>query len=117
MDIENHLMVQYSPILSKTFNVHINVEFCSFPKSIKYICKYRNKGSGYVVFQIENINMKTTNLASTSVELKDLFGISLVFNSLTRSSSYTFNCSSSKRPARIFGKRDSILSCYKSTKN
>ncbi|GFT36847.1 ATP-dependent DNA helicase [Trichonephila clavipes] len=44
-DFGNHRVVPYSPLLSKTFSAHINVEFCSSVKSIKYICKYMNKGS------------------------------------------------------------------------
>ncbi|GBP03652.1 hypothetical protein EVAR_91879_1 [Eumeta japonica] len=32
------VVVPYSPLLSKTYNAHINVEFCSSVKSIKYIC-------------------------------------------------------------------------------
>ncbi|XP_035206072.1 uncharacterized protein LOC118181100 [Stegodyphus dumicola] len=35
IDIDNRWMVPYSPLLSKTFNAHINVEFCSSVKSIK----------------------------------------------------------------------------------
>ncbi|GFX22534.1 ATP-dependent DNA helicase [Trichonephila clavipes] len=38
IDIDNRWVVPYSPLLSKTYNAHINVEFCSSVKSIKYIC-------------------------------------------------------------------------------
>jgi hypothetical protein len=34
IDIDNRWVVPYSPLLSKTFNAHINVEFCSSVKSI-----------------------------------------------------------------------------------
>eukprot|EP00102_Acyrthosiphon_pisum_P016931 XP_008188088.1 PREDICTED: uncharacterized protein LOC100159360 [Acyrthosiphon pisum] len=57
IDIDNHWVVPYSPLLSKTFNAHINVEFCNSVKSIKYICKYVNKGSDMAVFHIENTNV------------------------------------------------------------
>ncbi|XP_068992255.1 uncharacterized protein [Neodiprion pinetum] len=56
IDIDNRWVVPYSPLLSKTFNAHINVEFCSSVKSIKYICKYVNKGSDMAVFRVDNIN-------------------------------------------------------------
>nr|XP_046472567.1 uncharacterized protein LOC124214346 [Neodiprion pinetum] len=56
IDIDNRWVVPYSPLLSKTFNAHINVEFCSSVKSIKYICTYVNKGSDMAVFRVDNIN-------------------------------------------------------------
>ncbi|XP_055903960.1 uncharacterized protein LOC129939820 [Eupeodes corollae] len=57
IDIDNRWVVPYSPLLSKTFNAHINVEFCSSVKSIKYICKYVNKGIDMAVFRFENTNL------------------------------------------------------------
>ena len=36
-DIDNHCVVPYSLLLSKIFNSHIIVEFCSLVNSIKYI--------------------------------------------------------------------------------
>ncbi|XP_055914722.1 uncharacterized protein LOC129947961 [Eupeodes corollae] len=57
IDIDNRWVVPNSPLLSKTFNAHINVEFCSSVKSIKYICKYVNKGSDMAVFRVENTNL------------------------------------------------------------
>ncbi|XP_044596944.1 uncharacterized protein LOC123273568, partial [Cotesia glomerata] len=48
IDIDNRWVVPYSPLLSKTYNAHINVEFCSSVKSIKYICKCVHKGSRYI---------------------------------------------------------------------
>ncbi|XP_025203823.1 uncharacterized protein LOC112600734 [Melanaphis sacchari] len=57
INIDNRWVVPYSSLLSKTFNAHINVEFCSSVKSIKYICKYVNKGSDMAVFRVENTNV------------------------------------------------------------
>ena len=52
--INNSWVVPYCPLLSKTFKAHINVELCSSVKSIKYICKYVNKGSDACIFDLEN---------------------------------------------------------------
>lgn len=56
VEIDNRWVVPYSPLLSKAYKAHINVEFCSSVKSIKYICKYVNKGSDLAVFEVQNIN-------------------------------------------------------------
>ena len=37
-------------ILGYFFNAHINIEYCHSVKSIKYVCKYVNKGSDMAVF-------------------------------------------------------------------
>ncbi|XP_066428603.1 uncharacterized protein [Eleutherodactylus coqui] len=54
IEVDNRWVVPYSPLLSKTFKAHINVEYCNSVKSIKYICKYVNKGSDMAVFGVEN---------------------------------------------------------------
>lgn len=56
MEIDNRWIVPYSPLLSKTFQAHINVEYCNSVKSIKYICKYVNKGSDMAVFGVTDQN-------------------------------------------------------------
>lgn len=56
IEIDNRWVVPYSPILTKTFNAHINVEYCSSVKSIKYICKYVHKGSDMAVFGVQSMN-------------------------------------------------------------
>lgn len=40
--------------MSKSFNAHINVEYCNSVKSVKYVCKYVNKGSNQTTFALEN---------------------------------------------------------------
>jgi len=54
IDIDNRWVVPYSPLLCKMFDAHINVEYCNSVKSIKYICKYVNKGSDMAVFELSN---------------------------------------------------------------
>lgn len=54
MVVDNRWVVPYSPVLSKTFNAHINVEMCNSVESIKYICKYVNKGSDQATFALRN---------------------------------------------------------------
>ena len=44
VEVDNRWIVLYYPLLPRTFNAHINVEFCHSVKSIKYICAYINKG-------------------------------------------------------------------------
>ncbi|XP_055306971.1 uncharacterized protein LOC129571224 [Sitodiplosis mosellana] len=61
LDIDNRRIVPYSPLLSKTFNAHINVEYCNSVKSIKYICKYVNKGSDMAMFSISDKNRLDQN--------------------------------------------------------
>ncbi|XP_054275666.1 uncharacterized protein LOC128994867 [Macrosteles quadrilineatus] len=50
--MDNRWVVPYSPVLSRMFETHINVEYCSSVKSIKYICKYINKGTDQATFSM-----------------------------------------------------------------
>ncbi|RZF47834.1 hypothetical protein LSTR_LSTR012849 [Laodelphax striatellus] len=52
IEVDNRWVVPYCPLLSRIFNAHLNVEFCNSIKSIKYVCKYINKGSDMAVFDI-----------------------------------------------------------------
>lgn len=54
IDVDNRWIVPYNPLLSKTFKAHINVEYCNSVKSVKYICKYVNKGSDMAIFSLQN---------------------------------------------------------------
>jgi hypothetical protein len=53
IEIDNRWVVPYNPLLAKMFQAHINVEWCHSVKSIKYICKYINKGSDQAVFELQ----------------------------------------------------------------
>ena len=53
IEIDNKWIVPYCPLLSRLFQAHINVEYCNSVKSIKYICKYVNKGSDQAMFGFE----------------------------------------------------------------
>ncbi|GFQ71286.1 helitron_like_N domain-containing protein [Trichonephila clavata] len=50
--VDNRWTVPYCPLLSRMFCAHINVEYCNSIKSIKYVCKYINKGSDMAVFDV-----------------------------------------------------------------
>ncbi|CAM4842651.1 unnamed protein product [Rotaria magnacalcarata] len=50
IEIDNKWVVTYSQLLSRIFQAVINVEYCNSVKSIKYICKYVNKGSDQAMF-------------------------------------------------------------------
>lgn len=52
INLDNSWVVPYNPVLSRTFKAHINVEFCNSIKSIKYVCKYINKGSDQATFAV-----------------------------------------------------------------
>jgi len=54
IELDNRWVVPYNPVLSRIFDAHINVELCNSVKSIKYICKYVNKGSDQAAFALEN---------------------------------------------------------------
>ncbi|GBN80762.1 hypothetical protein AVEN_157331-1 [Araneus ventricosus] len=54
VEIEFPWITPHSPVLSKMFRAHINVEYCNSAKSIKYICKYINKCSDMAVVEINN---------------------------------------------------------------
>ena len=52
--VGNEWVVPHNPFLLKTFNAHLNVEFANSVKSIKYICKYVNKGSDQAIYNLSN---------------------------------------------------------------
>ncbi|GFR15770.1 ATP-dependent DNA helicase [Trichonephila clavata] len=58
-NVDNRWFLPYNPVLSRTFNAHINVEFCNSVKSIKYICKYVNKGTDQATFGVEDLDEVT----------------------------------------------------------
>lgn len=52
INVDNRWVVPYNSLLCKTIKAHINVEYCSSVKAIKYITKYINKGSDMATFRI-----------------------------------------------------------------
>ncbi|GBO39812.1 hypothetical protein AVEN_45311-1 [Araneus ventricosus] len=52
VSVGNTWIVQYCPLLKKIFNAHINIEYCNYVKSIKYVCKYVKKGSDTATFEL-----------------------------------------------------------------
>ena len=50
IEIDNKWVMPYCLLLSRIFQAHINVEYCNSVKSIKYICKYVNKGNDQATF-------------------------------------------------------------------
>lgn len=55
LSIDNQWVIPHSPILSHTFEAHINVETCHSVKSIKYtICKYILKRSDLATIELYN---------------------------------------------------------------
>ncbi|XP_036322284.1 uncharacterized protein LOC118736293 [Rhagoletis pomonella] len=56
VEVDNRWVVPYSPLWSKAFNAHINVEYCNSVKSIKYICKYVTKGRDMAVLGVTGTN-------------------------------------------------------------
>jgi len=76
--VDNRWIIPYSPLLSKTFSTHCNVEYCKSIKSIKYVCKYVNKVSEISVFFIadQNANDEVTKFQLgryVSCNLADVF--------------------------------------------
>ncbi|XP_046681375.1 uncharacterized protein LOC124368144 [Homalodisca vitripennis] len=61
VDLDSRWVVPYNPVLTRTFLAHINVELCNSVKSIKYICKYVNKGSDQATFVLENERDKVSS--------------------------------------------------------
>ncbi|GFQ95859.1 ATP-dependent DNA helicase [Trichonephila clavata] len=59
--IDNRWIVPYFPLLSRIFCAHINVEYCNSIKSIKYVCKYINKGCDMAVFDVTSSDRNAHN--------------------------------------------------------
>ena len=53
--VYNKWVVSYSPLLCKIFNAHINVGYCNFIKSIKYVCIYITKGTDQAIFTLKTM--------------------------------------------------------------
>lgn len=72
IEVDNRWIVPYSPLLTKAYKSHINMEYCNSVKSIKYICEYVNKGSDMAVFGLKtqgndrNANMHIDEITVSS---------------------------------------------------
>lgn len=64
VSIDNRWVVPYNPVLLRTFNAHINVEYCNSVNSIKYIWKSINKGLDQATFALENRKDEVTTYTS-----------------------------------------------------
>jgi len=53
VDIDNRLFVPHTPLLSTKYKADIIVEYFNAVKSIKYICKYVNKGREMAVLEVD----------------------------------------------------------------
>ncbi|UYV75805.1 hypothetical protein LAZ67_13001409 [Cordylochernes scorpioides] len=58
-EIDNRWIVPYNSVLLRAFDSHINVEYCSSVKAIKYVCKYINKGTDQAVFSLNHLDEVT----------------------------------------------------------
>ncbi|XP_065835787.1 uncharacterized protein [Oscarella lobularis] len=52
--IDNRWVVPYSPFLSRTFDAHVNVEYCRSICALKYLMAYLNKGKDRAVVGLAN---------------------------------------------------------------
>ncbi|KAF8773150.1 hypothetical protein HNY73_015833 [Argiope bruennichi] len=83
VEIDNRWIVTYSPLLSKAFKAHINVEYCHSAKSIKCICKYINKGNDMALVSIDRPDARNDEVSQSEMlqfatslkHLPKLFGV------------------------------------------
>ena len=80
IQIDNSWIVPYCPFLSRAFQCHINVEYCSSIKSIKYVCKYvlkvRSFELTYAIFLcdlefLQNVSQTSGSVISTTFSPPD----------------------------------------------
>ena len=75
MELHNGFVVGYNKVLLKTYQAHINVEWCNQAGSIKYLFKYINKGPDRVTATVSvdnNDNQQTTD-AEVKDEIKEFY--------------------------------------------
>jgi hypothetical protein len=69
--VDNSSIVAYNPLLSKTFNGHVNVEVCNSIKAVKYVIKYVNKGSDMAVYGIQKSPKKDSKNRNKNDEVEN----------------------------------------------
>lgn len=75
VELHNGFVVGYNKFLLKTYQAHINVEWCNQAGSIKYLFKYINKGPDRVTATVcvdNNENQESTN-AEVKDEIKEYY--------------------------------------------
>ena len=75
VELHNGFVVGYNKLLLKTYQAHINVEWCNQAGSIKYLFKYINKGPDRVTATVSvnnNDNQQTTD-AEVKDEIKEFY--------------------------------------------
>lgn len=82
VEVDNRFVVPYSPVLSRALQAHVNVEYCSSVKSIKYICKYITKGSDMISMELKNkydeiMAYQTGRYISTSTAVWRMLGFEI----------------------------------------
>ena len=73
--IDNRWVVPFNPFLSLRYSCHINVEFCTSPKAVKYLYKYVTKGQDRAMIATVVDGQSTDNHRDEIKEYEDLRSI------------------------------------------